>query len=863
MMASNTESVYDFDFAPKRTVATYGKASRRRAPASRPATLRHSDSAPAAPTSSRRSESASPEPPRPAARALSSLKLKPQSTRSNETRKDSAQGSHSQPAPDPYDFDFPAEETARPKKRRIARATSEKEKPASFYSTPDSSPSGGQSPGSPSEEDAPKSTATANVRPKTQRVTPERDVSMKDAAPPSMPFSATTTRRLKNLKVSAEPLKLEKKQFPIRAATQPPSKPAAERASRQPSAPTRAEAQPPVAKAARKRRLIDALAAQAEEEASSSQDDEAPYSSVSRSPGSSPLLRDSPPPPPATPGRSQPIVRTVLPPKKTGPKFTYSQQRTMLADEDPILGGGGGLGDFGAALGGSALFNFGRPNKSSAFDMPAYMEEDDETANGGAVRSLHELRQAGANSRFADEMDDILDRVGSPSAKPSSLRRGALLELAQKMKNKDFRQQFRNHNDGDSLFKSLEKETDLVSGYAILAIVATLLDGTTSAHLVRQLRSQGFAALIARFLDQTTDIAQLSKDRKQNVSRNAQNTIAAIKSSLLELSVWEPFSLTTLSPRALALKCLDLLMRQPAHVSVEDDVLTGDVTDRLFSILEEAVSEPAFWDFPNQPGSCDLHLGLSILEGYSIYAMQSPLNSTWTEQYATTVADALETAMARPADSLADLENLTLRLALNITNQNPEACRLFADKGLLRLVAQSAAGAFGSVLKSISTTAETSAMSKALMESLIMMLGVMINFCVYYPPAARALEEEDTNGANTGSADALSQLIRVFAENHTKTADADSMEKTQLNVALGYLAVLLGYLCLNRPIRATFVNKHPKKSVQPLRDSIDEFIVFHQKVAEAQQATTTAAADSGSGSLARLQTLANQLAAMC
>ncbi|KAL1842503.1 hypothetical protein VTJ49DRAFT_5109 [Mycothermus thermophilus] len=820
MMASNTESIYDFGFAPKRNVATYGKASRRRAPTSRPATLRHADSAPAVPTSSRRSESASPERPRPAARALSSVKLKQQSARSNETRKDSVQETHSQPQPlpDPYDFDFQPDETARPKKRRIARANSEKEKPAAFYSTPDSSPSGDQSPGSPSEEDVPKSTVTAIARPKTQRVTPERDVSMKDAAPPSMPFSATTTRRLKNLK-------------------------------------------PPVAKATRKRRLIDALTAQAEEEMSSSQDEESPYSSASRSRGSSPLLRDSPPPPPATPGRSQTIVRTVLPPKKTGPKFTYSQQRTMLADEDPLLGGGG-LGDLGNGLGGSALFNFGRPSKSSTFNMPAYMEEDDETANGGAVRSLHELRQAGANSRFADEMDDILDRVGSPSAKPSSLRRGALLELAQKMKNKDFRQQFRNHNDGDSLLKSLETETDLVSGYAILAIVATLLGGTTSAHLVRQLRSQGFAALIARFLDQTTDMTQLSKDRKQNVSRNAQNTIAAIKSSLLELPVWEPFSLKTLSPRTLALKCLDLLMRQPAHVSVEDDVLTGDVTDRLFSILEEAVSEPAFWDFPNQPESCDLHLSLSILEGYSIYAMQSQLNSTWTEQYAATVADAVETAMTRPTDSLADLENLTLRLALNITNQNSEACRMFADKGLLPLVAQSAAGAFGLVLRSISATTDASTMSKVLLESLIMMLGVMINFCVYYPPAARGLEEEDKKDGGRGSADALSQLIRVFAENHTKTGDADSMEKTQLNVALGYLAVLLGYLCLNRPIRDTFVNEHPKKSVQPLRDSIDEFIVFHQKVAEAQQATT-AAADSDSGSLARLQTLANQLAAMC
>jgi hypothetical protein len=89
---------------------------------------------------------------------------------------------------------------------------------------------------------------------------------------------------------------------------------------------------------------------------------------------------------------------------------------------------------------------------------------------------------------------------------------------------------------------------------------------------------------------------------------------------------------------------------------------------------------------------------------------------------------------------------------------------------------------------------------------------------------------------------------------------ADSMEKTQLNVALGYLSVLLGYLCLDPSIRERFVQVHPKKTLRPLRDSIDEFIVFHKRVAEAQAAT---AASSESGSLARLQALADQLASLC
>jgi hypothetical protein len=87
------------------------------------------------------------------------------------------------------------------------------------------------------------------------------------------------------------------------------------------------------------------------------------------------------------------------------------------------------------------------------------------------------------------------------------------------------------------------------------------------------------------------------------------------------------------------------------------------------------------------------------------------------------------------------------------------------------------------------------------------------------------------------------------------------MEKTQLNVALGYLSIFLGYLCLSDSIRDRFVLVHPKKNIQPLLDSINEFIAFHRKVAEAQ-GDDGAKQGSDSGSLTRLQELADQLAVL-
>jgi len=77
------------------------------------------------------------------------------------------------------------------------------------------------------------------------------------------------------------------------------------------------------------------------------------------------------------------------------------------------------------------------------------------------------------------------------------------------------------------------------------------------------------------------------------------------------------------------------------------------------------------------------------------------------------------------------------------------------------------------------------------------------------------------------------------------------MEKVQLNVALGYLSILLGYLCLREPIRDRFLAAQPKKAIAPLLDAINEFIAINNKLAEAQQ--------SQFGATARLQMLIAQL----
>ncbi len=117
--------------------------------------------------------------------------------------------------------------------------------------------------------------------------------------------------------------------------------------------------------------------------------------------------------------------------------------------------------------------------------------------------------------------------------------------------------------------------------------------------------------------------------------------------------------------------------------------------------------------------------------------MQSQLGYKWTTEYVPIVADLLERALRRPADKFDQLESLTLRLTMNSTNNNPDAAGIFVNNGLLRALAHTACDTFDVLLKSL---AAGTLLSQTL-ESLILMLGVMINFCEHYPPAAQSLNE--------------------------------------------------------------------------------------------------------------------------
>ncbi|KAJ8064506.1 hypothetical protein OCU04_006838 [Sclerotinia nivalis] len=498
----------------------------------------------------------------------------------------------------------------------------------------------------------------------------------------------------------------------------------------------------------------------------------------------------------------------------TGPKFTYSRQRSMLVEEDMME-----QLAFNMPLEtpqGSQRRRGSIPSLKPLLSFREDEEGEDEAANT-TIRTIHELRQAGANSRFADEVEDLLDRIGKPTAKPSSMRRSGLLDLGIKMKDKAFVRQFRAHGAEQRLFVDIGEEIDVVSGFLMISLIMPILAEGSVPLVVSQLQQQGISKLLNRLISVEKSIVSVTKERKTNMSKMAQNSISAYHDFLLAISAWKDLSPVELSPRTFALKCLELMVRQSREAGDASDIISEELNTSLFEILTSSDGD-APWDLPHGTEAIDFYLTLSTLESHSLVARTAQDETIWLRQLLPIIGNTLNTALNRPLDSFGEQQILALKLTVNVTNHNPKACDAIANSDLMYTILRVVVAKF----KSMSNLWAEEEIIVAV-DNLILLIGAMINFALWSTKALKNIDKF----AGTAQ-DPLDELIRLFVDNREKTFEADSQHESHKNVPLGYLSVLLGHFCLLPAIEKRIRMRQRTKTLRPLITSINEFIVYHK-----------------------------------
>jgi len=440
----------------------------------------------------------------------------------------------------------------------------------------------------------------------------------------------------------------------------------------------------------------------------------------------------------------------------SGPKFTYSRQRSMLEEQDLMQELALGMPSQPAQPGGRRARRASIPTLKP---LTSFHEEEDEDSTINSVRNVHELRKAGANNRFLDEVQDYLDRIGKPDNTKLSMRRSGLLDLSTKMKDKEFAEKFRANGMELKLFMHLGQEQDVVAGYIMVSLLLIVLIDGSMPHVIAQLRRQGITRLLIRLLDCQSSIATVTKDRKSNMSKVAQSLVAEHHEYLLKMPVWEKLQPQLIPPRTLALKCIERMVRQTREAGNAGDIFSKELTTNLFSALKSG-SREQWWDLPKGRQAIDFYLALSALESHSITARTVHDESIWISDYLPIIANTLEIALSRPFDSFGVQQALLLRLTLNVTNNNLKASDVFARPVLMSVIGRTLVEKFKQISRFL-----TEDDFAVIMEHLVLSLGVMINLADRSSAVRESLQSLE--GDNS---DPLDAMIQTFLDNQEGTS---------------------------------------------------------------------------------------------
>ena len=490
-----------------------------------------------------------------------------------------------------------------------------------------------------------------------------------------------------------------------------------------------------------------------------------------------------------------------------GPKITYSRMRSYLPEDN--------LGDdlmFGLTAENPQQPVATRPggaraasnSQRSAFDLD---DSDDEEGGPGKIRTIHELRASGRNIRGMEDIEDLLRDVENHAASNRSRRRSALIELATKLADKAFVERFVAQSFEIRLAAECTASLDEIADFVLAAALALVMAAEPPELAVRSLQDLGVVGWLAKRLGRDVEVGKLARERRNNMSKAGQAALMEFTVTVKKLPLlWNEEKPTTLTMRLVALKGLDQLISRLRRMGDKSALLSAD---ELPSVLRE----PAQALDPGR--QIELGLAISVLESLST----TSLSLDWPPDIVQRVG-----AVLSHLDTASPLQRhtffLTLRLCLNLTNDNVRNCALLVTEttgATIDFLLQGILNGFNDLAKDSDDEQRTIAL-----DLLVLAMGIMINLAEH---SADAREQAAVNYP-----DPLAAIVHIFQEGQKHMLEAESVEESISNVAFGYLAVMLANLCQHAQARTFIAENLPRKKLDMLVEAVEEFVRHHQKV---------------------------------
>ncbi|KAK4501528.1 hypothetical protein PRZ48_007337 [Zasmidium cellare] len=441
-------------------------------------------------------------------------------------------------------------------------------------------------------------------------------------------------------------------------------------------------------------------------------------------------------------------------------------------------------------------------SQKSAFDL----DDSEDDAQPSQVQTIHELRALGVNRRFMNDMGALLEDICDHNSSARSRRRTALMEIATKLADSAFAEKFIRQGYEQHLITELAAARDEIADFALASAFATMLAHDVPDHVAPSLRDSELISWLNELLQMRVDASKLAKDRKNNMSKSAQRSFGDFVTVLKDRElVWKETKPTVITPRVVALKVLDKVIRKLRGSGDRSEIVKINDLRNIAPEQDEVGGDV-------EP-SVEVALAVSALESLSTTA----LSLAWPSE----VVERLRTVLVHSSDDNSksrDLLFLTLRLCLNLTNENARNCKVLSKPPTVAFLLRTVSEGFPKLHADVDDEQR-----KINLDLLVLSMANLINLTEHNEDARQQATTTDTRTL-------LSSLVDVFHAGQQRLIEAESVEQGATNVAYGYLAVVLANLCRNGAAKAFIASKLPGNNLTALVDGLAEFVLQHQTV---------------------------------
>ncbi|PKX96743.1 WAPL family protein [Aspergillus novofumigatus IBT 16806] len=340
---------------------------------------------------------------------------------------------------------------------------------------------------------------------------------------------------------------------------------------------------------------------------------------------------------------------------------------------------------------------------------------DGETSDSGPVRGIHELRQAGDNSRFRSAIElifeDIEDAYNTTSGRCSSF-----VQLCEKLLDRQFVRRFLEHGFHERLVGCIDGRLDVVSASFALCACGLINSCDKLSHISLISHLSNVLVLSPVLLPVERDLLSLSQLPTAELSRSVQMSIKHILPRLSStISGDEPAF--KISPQFVALSSIQSCLVSLNNKGGSIEPIPATLSDHLVKLLIPERGKTI--KFPvSRERFRTLALIFSILESYAIVSAADHDQNYPSLSSLSRLHEILNMSQCNQGRQL---RMYYIRAILNLTNNDPNLCNEYATpelvKGLVNIVMSEIRDASDD-----SSTGEDNSLN-----TLVLVLGVLIN----------------------------------------------------------------------------------------------------------------------------------------